>query len=91
MNIVDRVKNILITPKTEWEIIKGEADSIKDLVMGLDASVETGFISLAHISGVWRASAKLSGPASKLAVWTITGSTLKPGNADAFEIANRCQ
>ena len=34
MNIVDRVKNILITPKTEWEIIKGEADSIKDLVMG---------------------------------------------------------
>src|SRR4029079_18929942 len=24
MNIVDRVKNILITPKTEWEVIAGE-------------------------------------------------------------------
>ena len=24
MNIIERVKNILLTPKTEWEVINGE-------------------------------------------------------------------
>ena len=31
MNLVDRVKNILITPKTEWEVIKNEQSSTADL------------------------------------------------------------
>jgi hypothetical protein len=31
MNLVDRVKNILITPKTEWEVIKNEQTSTADL------------------------------------------------------------
>jgi hypothetical protein len=31
MNLVDRVKNILITPKTEWEVIKNEQSSTTDL------------------------------------------------------------
>ena len=31
MNLVDRVKNILITPKTEWEVIKNEQTSTSDL------------------------------------------------------------
>jgi len=31
MNLVDRVKNILITPKTEWEVIKNEQTSTADM------------------------------------------------------------
>ena len=31
MNLVDRAKNILITPKTEWEVIKNEQSSAADL------------------------------------------------------------
>jgi len=31
MNLIDRVKNILITPKTEWEVIKNEQTTTSDL------------------------------------------------------------
>jgi len=31
MNLVDRAKNILITPKTEWEVIKNEQTTTSDL------------------------------------------------------------
>jgi hypothetical protein len=31
MNLFDRAKNILITPKTEWEVIKGEPATTADL------------------------------------------------------------
>ena len=31
MNVVDRVKNILLNPKSEWETIKGESASIQQI------------------------------------------------------------
>ncbi len=31
MNLVERAKNILLTPKTEWEVIKGEPLTIVDM------------------------------------------------------------
>jgi len=34
MNIVDRAKNILLTPKTEWPVIAGEAPDIGQILMG---------------------------------------------------------
>lgn len=34
MNLIERVKNILITPKTEWEVINGETDTTQSLLMG---------------------------------------------------------
>lgn len=33
MNIIDRVKNILLTPKTEWDIINGETATPQSLLM----------------------------------------------------------
>jgi len=33
MNLVDRVKNILITPKTEWTVIEGETSNLQTLMM----------------------------------------------------------
>ncbi len=33
MNIIERVKNILITPKTEWEVINGESATPQSLLM----------------------------------------------------------
>lgn len=33
MNLVERAKNILITPKTEWEVIKGENLTINQMFM----------------------------------------------------------
>ena len=32
MNLIDRVKNILITPKTEWEVINGEPATPQSLL-----------------------------------------------------------
>lgn len=34
MNLVDRVKNILLTPKTEWPVIEAEQTDIKSLYLG---------------------------------------------------------
>jgi hypothetical protein len=34
MNLIDRVKNILITPKTEWEVINGETATPQSLLTG---------------------------------------------------------
>ncbi len=33
MNLIDRVKNILITPKTEWLVIDAEATTVKNILM----------------------------------------------------------
>ena len=33
MNLIDRVKNILITPKTEWNVIAGETATLSSLLM----------------------------------------------------------
>ena len=33
MNIVQRVKNIILTPKTEWDVIAGEPTQPKDLIL----------------------------------------------------------
>jgi hypothetical protein len=32
MNLVERVKNILITPKTEWDVINGETETPTSLL-----------------------------------------------------------
>jgi hypothetical protein len=34
MNLIERVKNILITPKTEWDVINGETATPQSLLMG---------------------------------------------------------
>ena len=34
MNLIERVKNILLTPKTEWEVINGESATPMSLLMG---------------------------------------------------------
>jgi len=34
MNLIERVKNILITPKTEWDVISGETATTQSLLMG---------------------------------------------------------
>lgn len=34
MNLIERVKNILITPKTEWTVIDGETATPQSLLMG---------------------------------------------------------
>ncbi len=32
MNLIERVKNILITPKTEWEVVNGETETPQSLL-----------------------------------------------------------
>jgi hypothetical protein len=49
MGLIDRVKNILLTPKTEWPVIAGESPSTGDLMGGYVAplagiSVLCGFV-----------------------------------------------
>ncbi len=33
MNIIERVKNILITPKTEWDVVDSESNTLQSLLM----------------------------------------------------------
>jgi uncharacterized membrane protein len=49
MKIVDRIKNIILTPKTEWPVIAGESPTTQDLMAGYVAplvglSAVCGFI-----------------------------------------------
>jgi hypothetical protein len=66
VNIVERVKNIIMTPKTEWDVIAGEATQPKDLVItyvlplaalaaiaGFIGTVVIGSFFLGHLSFVW--------------------------------------
>ena len=46
MNIVERVKNILMTPKTEWDVINGETATPQSLLMGY-------ILPLAIVGAVW--------------------------------------
>jgi hypothetical protein len=54
MNLVDRVKNILLTPKTEWDVIAAETTPPKQLIVGYVLPLAVlaaicGFISSAII------------------------------------------
>ena len=50
MGIVDRVRNILLTPKTEWPVIAGESPSTGDLMGGYVAPL-AGISVLCHFVG----------------------------------------
>jgi len=50
MGIVDRVKNILLSPKTEWPVIAGESPSTGDLMGGYVAPL-AGISVLCHFIG----------------------------------------
>jgi hypothetical protein len=32
MNLIERVKNIIVTPKTEWDVINGESDTLSGVI-----------------------------------------------------------
>jgi hypothetical protein len=54
MNLIDRVKNILITPQKEWDVIKGEQPNISGIVTGYvlplaGAAAVAAFIGYAFI------------------------------------------
>ncbi len=34
MNLVDRAKNIIMTPKTEWQVIAGEEPNVQQIITG---------------------------------------------------------
>jgi len=63
MNLVERVKNILLNPKGEWEVIKGEEHSITDLfkqyamILAAIPSI-TGFIGFSTIGYTFMANIK---------------------------------
>jgi hypothetical protein len=51
MNIVDRVKNILITPKTEWDVIAGESTTTQQLLTGYVLPL-AGVAAVAYFIGI---------------------------------------
>jgi hypothetical protein len=51
MNIVDRVKNILITPKTEWEVIAAESTPTQQLITGYVLPL-AGAAAIAYFIGI---------------------------------------
>jgi len=74
MNLIDRVKNILITPKTEWEVIKGETTP--------QAQIITGYVlPLAAISAlcglVGTALLALSFVGMSFLLWAFVGAILQ--------------
>lgn len=65
MNLVDRVKNILVTPKTEWPVIAAEPSAIKDvmvnyvlplaLIPAVARVIGYGIVGGPIVSGTWAA------------------------------------
>jgi hypothetical protein len=51
MNIVERVKNILLTPSTEWPVIDGETHTVKGLYTGYLIPL-AGAVALATLIGM---------------------------------------
>ena len=51
MNIVDRVKNILITPKTEWDVIAGESTPTQQLILNYVLPL-AGIAAIAYFIGI---------------------------------------
>ena len=52
MNIIDRAKNILFTPKTEWEVIKTETATPPSLLTGYVLPLAIIPIAVALLNGV---------------------------------------
>ncbi len=58
MNLIERAKNILLTPKTEWEVINGESATPMSLLTGyvmILALIPAGcsFVAMAVFTSVW--------------------------------------
>ncbi len=54
MNIIERIRNIILTPKTEWPVIEGEATTVQGLYTGYIMLLATipavaGFIGMSVI------------------------------------------
>jgi hypothetical protein len=84
MRIVDRVKNILLTPKTEWGVIEAETTPTKDLIVGYvlplaGIAAVAAFIGMSVVGhslpfvGTYRLSI---GWGLALAVWHIVGAVI---------------
>ena len=84
MSIVDRIKNICLTPSTEWPVIANEASSTGSLIAGYVAplaavSALAGFIGVSIIgqSGFFTGTYRLPFAAGlALAVWTFVGAII---------------
>jgi hypothetical protein len=58
MNLIERAKNIIITPKTEWDKIAGEATPTQQLIVGYvlplaGAAAVAGFIGSSILAGLF--------------------------------------
>src|SRR5687768_13665767 len=84
MALIDRVKNILLTPKTEWEVIDGESTPTQDLIVKYvlplaGVAALASFIGWCVVGqslpfvGTWRMSI---GWGLGLAVWHVIGAVI---------------
>jgi hypothetical protein len=80
MNLVDRAKNMIVTPKTEWEVVAAEttpqAELLTTYVLPLAGlSAIAGFIGMALIgvAGLFRVSIMVG---LGLALWQIVGAVI---------------
>jgi hypothetical protein len=84
MSLIDRIKNICLTPGTEWPVIAAEASSTGSLISGYVAplagvSAIAGFIgnSIVGRSAMFMGTYRLSmGTGLGLAVWTFVGAII---------------
>ena len=66
MNLIDRAKNILITPQKEWDVIKGEQPNTSAIITGYvlplaGAAAVAAFIGYAFIGVNWGFGIRLKG------------------------------
>lgn len=61
MNLIERVKNIIITPKTEWEVINGETASTQSLLMGYVIPLSLVGALGSVLKGLWLSGTILAG------------------------------
>jgi hypothetical protein len=84
MPLIDRVKNILITPKTEWEVIAGESTTTQQLIVGYvlplaGVAAIASFIGMCFVgfsSGFFGTYRMPIGSGLALAVWHLVSALL---------------
>ena len=52
MNLVDRAKNMIVTPKTEWNVVAAEATPQAELITGYLLPL-AGISAIAGFIGMW--------------------------------------
>ncbi len=70
MNLIDRAKNIIINPKTEWDVVANEEPNIQEIIMGyvIPFALIFAIVNFVSNSLIWGADVDVWGIVQAIAI-----------------------